>query len=66
MPGHLLFALHSGLGAMGYNARNDEIRDNVARMRRDWSAQNGALAAVRRFNAAKRQGVVLVLKVRLV
>jgi hypothetical protein len=21
---------------MGYNARNDEIRDNVTRMQRDW------------------------------
>jgi hypothetical protein len=36
---------------MGYNARNDEIRDNVTRMRRDWQAQREALAAVRRFNA---------------
>ena len=38
---------------MGYNARNDEIRDNVtrARMRREWQAQRGALATVRRFNA---------------
>ena len=36
---------------MGYNARNDEIRDNVARMRRDWEAQRNALATVRRFNA---------------
>ncbi|MFZ0175594.1 MAG: hypothetical protein WAL11_08515 [Pseudolabrys sp.] len=24
---------------MGYNARNDEIRDNVMRMRREWEAQ---------------------------
>ena len=23
---------------MGYNARNDEIRDNVERMRREWEA----------------------------
>jgi hypothetical protein len=23
---------------MGYNARNDEIRDNVTRMRREWEA----------------------------
>ena len=37
--------------AMGYNARNDEIRDNVTRMRREWEAQRNALAAVRRFNA---------------
>jgi len=39
------------MGAMGYNARNDEIRDNVTRMRREWEAQRGALATVRRFNA---------------
>jgi hypothetical protein len=37
---------------MGYNARNDEIRDNVTRMQREWEAQCGALATVRRFNAA--------------
>jgi hypothetical protein len=36
---------------MGYNARNDEIRDNVTRMRREWEAQRGAIATVRRFNA---------------
>jgi len=36
---------------MGYNGRNDEIRDNVTRMRREWEAQRGALAA-RRFNAS--------------
>ena len=36
---------------MGYNALNDEIRDNVTRMRREWEAQRGALATVRRFNA---------------
>ena len=36
---------------MGYNARNDEIRDNVTRMHREWEAQRGALATVRRFNA---------------
>jgi len=36
---------------MGYNARNDEIRDNIARMQRDWQAQREALAVVRRFNA---------------
>ena len=36
---------------MSYNARNDEIRDNVTRMRREWEAQRGALATVRRFNA---------------
>ena len=36
---------------MGYNARNDEIRDNITRMRREWEAKRGALATVRRFNA---------------
>ena len=36
---------------MGYNARNDEIRDNVTRMRREWEAQRGSLATVRRYNA---------------
>jgi hypothetical protein len=37
--------------AMGYNARNDEIRDNFTRMRREWEAQRSSLATVRRFNA---------------
>jgi hypothetical protein len=41
----------TGLKTMGYNARNDEIRDNATRMRREWEAQRGALATVRRFNA---------------
>ena len=36
---------------MGYNAHNDEIRDNVTRMQREWEAQRNALATVRRFNA---------------
>jgi hypothetical protein len=36
---------------MGYNARNDEIRDNVTRMRADWKAQRQALVTVRRFSA---------------
>jgi hypothetical protein len=31
---------------MGYNARSDEIRDNVTRMRCEWEAERG-----RRFNA---------------
>jgi hypothetical protein len=26
---------------MGYNARNDEIRDNITRMRQEWEAQRG-------------------------
>jgi hypothetical protein len=38
---------------MGYNARNDEIRDNVTRMRREWEAQRNALATARRFNAIR-------------
>jgi hypothetical protein len=47
---------------MGYNARNDEIRDNVMRMRREWDAQRGALATVRRFNATlSAKGLCLVL-----
>ena len=37
---------------MGYNARNDEIRDNVTRMRQAWADERQALATVRRFNAA--------------
>src|SRR5262249_41982404 len=36
---------------MGYDARNDEIRDNITWMRREWEARRGALATVRRFNA---------------
>jgi hypothetical protein len=40
-----------GFRAMGYNARNDEIRDNVTRMRREWEAQRRELATVCRFIA---------------
>ncbi len=36
---------------MGYNARNDEIRDNITRMKRAWEAERQALATVRGFNA---------------
>ncbi len=36
---------------MGYNGRNDEIHDNLTRMRRAWEAEQDALAAVREFNA---------------
>jgi len=46
-----IIASHKLIGPMSYNARNDEIRDNVTRMRREWEAQRGALATVRRFNA---------------
>ena len=35
---------------MGYNARNDEIRDNVERMRREREAYEDALATVEQFN----------------
>jgi hypothetical protein len=35
---------------MGYNARNDEIRDNITRMQRAWKAERAALATLRRFN----------------
>src|SRR5262249_17737533 len=38
----LLTASANGTGA--YNARNDKIRDNVTRMRRESEAQRGALA----------------------
>jgi hypothetical protein len=47
---------------MGYNARNDEIRDNITRMQRDFQAQREALATVRRFNAVLfSQGQDMVL-----
>jgi hypothetical protein len=35
---------------MGYNARNDEIRDNVTRMRRAWEAH---CAAIQAFDCVK-------------
>jgi hypothetical protein len=31
---------------MGYNARNDEIRDNITRMRREWEAQLIAVSEI--------------------
>ena len=34
---------------MGLHACNHEIRDNVTRMRREWEAQRGAPATVRRI-----------------
>jgi predicted phage gp36 major capsid-like protein len=37
---------------MDYNGRNDEIRDNITRMRAAWANERQALATVRRFNAA--------------
>ncbi len=40
----ILIRLAKDEWAMGYNARNDEIRDNVTRMHREWEAQRGALA----------------------
>jgi hypothetical protein len=36
---------------MGYNQRNDEIRDNIERMRREREAYADALATVEQFNA---------------
>jgi len=37
--------------AMGYNARNDEIHENLERMRREREAYEDSLAIVRQFNA---------------
>ena len=31
---------------MGYSSRNDEIRDNITRMRREWEAQCGSIVAL--------------------
>ncbi len=42
---------------MGYNARHDEIRDNVERMRREREAYADALAIVRQFNARRPNGL---------
>lgn len=54
----LLSALAAtGPRAMGFNARNDEIRDNITRMR-EWETQRGALATVRRFNEYSRPKVI--------
>ena len=39
------------LSSNGLQRTQDEIRDNVTRMRREWEAQRNALATVRRFNA---------------
>jgi len=36
---------------MGYNARNDEIHENLERMRRQCEAYEDSLAIVRQFNA---------------
>jgi len=41
----------SAIVKMGYNCRNDKIRDNITQMRARWEAERGALATVRRFNA---------------
>jgi len=43
---------------MGYNQRNDEIHDKVARMRCEWEAQRDALATER---AALGQRLFVVL-----
>ena len=47
---------------MGYNARNDEIHENLERMRREREAYEDSLAIVRQFNArlsAKKNRMVL-------
>ena len=31
---------------MGYNARYDEIRDNITRMRREWEAQRSGMKPI--------------------
>ncbi len=47
---------------MGYNARNDEIRDNITRMQRAWEAERVALATVRALQCnAFGQGLLVVL-----
>ena len=47
---------------MGYNARNDEIHENLQRTRRDREAYEDSLAIVRQFNtrlSAKEDRLVL-------
>jgi len=47
---------------MGHNARNDEIHENLERMRRDREAYEDSLAIVRQFNtrlSAKEDRLVL-------
>ncbi|MGA8889375.1 MAG: hypothetical protein WB489_22260 [Pseudolabrys sp.] len=34
-----IIALAMTGGSMGYNSRNDEICDNITRMKREWEAQ---------------------------
>jgi hypothetical protein len=46
---------------MCYYARNNEIRYNITRMRRDFIAQRDTLATVRRFNATLSAKGCLVL-----
>jgi hypothetical protein len=36
---------------MGYNARNDEIHENLEGMRREREAYEDSLAVIRQFNA---------------
>jgi hypothetical protein len=51
LPGDPTIGLTQWADAMGYNRRNDEIRDNIERMRRDREAYADALATVEQFNA---------------
>ena len=41
---------------MGYNARNDEIHENLERMRREREAHEDALAIVRQLRPASPNG----------
>jgi uncharacterized protein GlcG (DUF336 family) len=43
---------------MGYNARNDEIRDNITRMRQEWQAQRVELS---RFSFVRKLVAILAL-----
>jgi hypothetical protein len=40
---------------MGYNARNDEIRDNITRMRRKW-VDNGRSCLPKQVGEAREHG----------
>jgi hypothetical protein len=54
---------------MGYNARNDEIRHNIERMRRDREAYVDELRTVRQFNtrlSAEKPAVLTERSLKLV
>jgi hypothetical protein len=52
IPPDLISTGHDGLRQWATTRATTKIRDNVTRMRREWEAQRGAIATVRRFNAA--------------